>query len=207
VTHRLLDLAALGSRARYQLLTSLVVPRPIAWISTRGASGHANLAPFSYFMAVSAEPPLIAVSIGARGGQPKDTLRNIRETGAFCVNVVSEAFLEPMNASAGDYAPEIDEFARAGVVAAPAELVDAPYVAECPAVLECVLYQEVELGGSPNALLIGEVRGVRLADALEPIEGSLRIRTGQLRPVGRLAGDEYALLGEIVALARPQAEQ
>jgi flavin reductase (DIM6/NTAB) family NADH-FMN oxidoreductase RutF len=84
------DTAALTGRERYQLLTSLVVPRPIAWVSTWSGEGRRNLAPFSYFAAISATPFLVSVSIGSRRGEDKDTLRNIRRTGAFCVNVATE---------------------------------------------------------------------------------------------------------------------
>ena len=197
------DPPALSGRERYQLLTSLVVPRPIAWVSTRSAAGARNLAPFSYFAAVSATPMLLSVSIGHRGGVPKDTLRNIRETGVFCVNVATEAQLAQMNETSGDYAPEVDEFARAGLGAARGEVVDAPYVDGCPAVFECRLFKEVELDGAPNTLVIGEVVRVHLSDDVPLAPGTLCADTAALRPVGRLWGDLYALVGEMPALRRP----
>ena len=202
----ILDTAALSNRERYQLLTSLVVPRPIAWVSTRSAAGARNLAPFSYFAAISATPFLVSISIGSRRGEPKDTLRNIRETGVFCVNVVTEAQLAQMNATSGEYGPEVDEFERAGLAAAQAESVDAPYVADCPAVLECRVFKEVELEGSENTLVIGEVLRVRLADDLPMIAPTLIADSVALRPVGRLWGDLYALLGDTPALSRPPAD-
>lgn len=200
---RVLHTAGLSGRERYQLLTSLVVPRPIAWVSTRSADGRRNLAPFSYFAALSATPFLVGVSVGHRGGAPKDTLRNARETGAFCVNVVTEGQLSVMNETSGEYPPEVDEFERAGLASAEAESVDAPYVAGCPAVLECRLFKEVELEGAPNTLLIGEVLGVRLSAALRLVEGTYFAHTESLRPVARLWGDLYSLVGETPALARP----
>ncbi|HEX2076645.1 MAG TPA: flavin reductase family protein [Longimicrobium sp.] len=197
------DTAALTSRERYQLLTSLVVPRPIAWVSTRSPEGERNLAPFSYFAAVAATPFLVSVSIGSRGGVEKDTLRNIRATGAFCVNVATEPQLEAMNDTAGEYGPEVDEFAHAGLAAAQAESVDAPYVADCPAVLECRVFKVVELDGAPNTLVIGEVLRVRLADAVPLAPGTRFADTAALRPVGRLWGDLYATIGKMPALKRP----
>ena len=131
---RTADVSALE---RYQLLTSLVVPRPIGWLSTVNRSGAPNLAPFSYFAALASTPMLVGASIGFRRGEPKDTLVNIRESGAFCVNVVTEEQLEAMNLTSGDYLPDVDEFRVAGLPMARAELVDAPYVESCPAVLEC----------------------------------------------------------------------
>lgn len=138
----------LTGRERYGILTSLVVPRPIGWISTHSADGIPNVAPFSFFTALSSSPPLVGASIGFRKGEPKDTLRNIRETGAFCVNVCSESLLEAMNLSSGEYPPSVDEISLAGLTAAMGEVVDAPWVAESPAVLECEVFREVELGES-----------------------------------------------------------
>ena len=197
------DTRALGGRERYQLLTSLVVPRPIAWVSTRSPAGQRNLAPFSYFAAVSATPFLVSVSIGSRAGVDKDTLRNIRDTGAFCINLATEPQLAQMNETSGEYGPETDEFEAAGLESAEAELVDAPYVASCPAVLECRVHQVVELEGSPNTLVIGEVLRVHLDDRIPLAPGTLFADTAALRPVGRLWGDLYATIGDMPALRRP----
>jgi flavin reductase (DIM6/NTAB) family NADH-FMN oxidoreductase RutF len=198
------DTAALSARERYQLLTSLVVPRPIAWVSTRSAGGARNLAPFSYFAAVSNTPFLVSVSIGSRGEVEKDTLRNIRQTGAFCINVATEPQLAQMNETAGEWSPEVDEFDRAGLEAAEAESVDAPYVASCPAVLECRPFRIVELEGSPNTLVIGEVLRVRLADDIPLAPGTLSADTAALRPLARLWGDLYATIGDMPSLPRPK---
>ena len=202
----IIDTHAVSARERYQLLTSLVVPRPVAWVSTRGANGQPNLAPFSYFAAVSPTPFLVSVSIGSRAGVPKDTLRNIVETGAFCVNVATENQLAEMNETSGEWPPEVNEFERAGVPLAEAESVDAPYVANCPAVLECRLFKVVELEGSPNTLVIGEVLRVRLSDEIPLHPGTFFADTSALRPVARLWGDLYSLVGEMPSLARPAAD-
>jgi len=194
----------LSPRERYHLLTSLVVPRPIGWISTQSPEGVPNLAPFSYFAALSASPLLVGASIGLRRGDPKDTLRNIRSTGAFCVNVVSEDLLEKMNATSGEYPPEVDEFALVGLTPVQGEAVDAPWVREAPAVLECTLFREVELGEAPNVLVIGEVRLVHLSRSLAMVPGTWAVEPRSLRPVARLGGDRYALLGEVREIPRPK---
>lgn len=195
----------LANRDRYQLLTSLVVPRPIAWISSRSPGGVPNLAPFSYFAALAATPMLVGVSIGSRRGVLKDSLRNIQETGVFCINVVTEHHLAAMNESSGNHPPEVDEFEIAGVEIAEAERVQAPYVADCPAVFECRLHQEVEL--APGAVLvIAEVVGVRLSPELSRVPGTYSVDPAALRPVGRLGGELYSLQGEVVALGRPVVE-
>lgn len=201
--HRMLKSDELENRARYQLLTSLVVPRPIGWVSSRSPEGIANLAPFSYFVALSATPMLVGVSIGSRRGSPKDTLTNIRRSGAFCVNVVTEKHLDAMNESSGEHPPDIDEFAIAGVNAAEAELVAAPYVADCPAVFECRTYKEVELGSESNILLIGEVVATRIDSRIDFVPGTHLVDPADLRPVARLGGEMYAFLGQISSLSRP----
>lgn len=197
-----LEVGTLESRDRYQLLTSLVVPRPIAWVSTRSSAGVANLAPFSYFTALSPSPMLLGISIGLRKGSPKDSLANIRESGGFCVNVVTERHLAAMNESSGEHPPDIDEFTVAGLVAREAELVDAPYVAGCPAVFECRLFREMDLG--PNTVfVVGEVVGVHLEPGIEFVQGTHMVDAEDLRPVARLGGEGYAFLGEISKLSRP----
>jgi flavin reductase (DIM6/NTAB) family NADH-FMN oxidoreductase RutF len=193
----------LTSRERYGILTSLVVPRPIGWISTHSAEGIPNVAPYSFFTALSSSPPLVGASIGFRKGEPKDTLRNIRETGAFCVNVCSEDLLEAMNLSSGEYPPSVDEISLAGLTAVMAEAVDAPWVGEAPAVLECELFKEVELGKAANVFVIGEVKAVHYSRSLQLLPGTWAADPASLRPVGRLGADRYFLPGEIRILKRP----
>lgn len=202
IRHRVISTANTDGRGRYQLLTSLVVPRPIGWVSTRGEDGTLNLAPFSFFSAISPSPMLISLSIGTKGGQAKDSLRNIRDQEAFCVNVVTEGHLDAMNQTAASLPPDQDEFAVTGLPVAAAESVDAPYVANCPAVLECRLFKDVDLHGT-GSLIIGEVLAVRLDPALAVIEGSEYVDSTALRPVGRLWGSAYTLLGEVKILERP----
>ncbi len=192
------------ARTRYELLTSLVVPRPIAWVSTYGAGGARNLAPFSYYAALSASPMLVGVSVGHRNGVPKDTLVNVRARRAFCINVVPEAMLEPMNATSADVPPGVDEFELAGLEVGASERVDAPYVAGAPAVLECTLEREVDLGEAPNTLIIGRVVGVLLDEGLPFLEGTHQVDPSALRPVGRLSGGGYALPGPVRVLPRPR---
>jgi len=204
VASRVVETRVLSNRERYQLLTTLVVPRPIGWISSYSAEGVRNLAPFSYFAAFSATPMYVGVSVGQRRTGPKDTLANVRSTRAFCVNVVTERHLEAMNATSADYPPEVDEFEAAGLEPAEADHVHAPYVADCPAVLECALLKEVELEGAANTLLIAEVMAVRLAPELSGEIGSRVVPPELLRPVGRLGSADYALPGEVRHLPRPR---
>lgn len=197
------DPAELDGRRRYQLLTSLVVPRPIGWLGTRSGEGRDNLAPFSYFAALSASPMLVGISVGHRAGGPKDSLRNIRETEGFTVNVVDEPHLASMNASSIDAPHGFDEFDSAGLERAEATLVNAPFVASAPAMFECRLEREVDLGAAPNTLIIGRVVRIRLRRTLLRVEGTDYVDTTALRPVGRLWGAAYLLGGEVRELPRP----
>ena len=200
----LIDPSTVTARERYELMTSLVVPRPIGWISTWSENGVANLAPFSYFGALSVTPMLVGVSIGHRKTGPKDSLANLRSRGAFCVNVVSKPFLEAMNATSAEVGPDVDEFELAGLTAAASERVDAPYVEGGPAILECEVRKEVDLDGAPNTLVIAEVVGVRIDASLPLEDGTLTVDPESLKPVGRLAGGSYALPGVVKRIPRPR---
>lgn len=177
----------------YRLLTGLVVPRPIAWVSTVAADGVRNVAPHSYFMLVSHEPPHVAFSSTA----VRDTLTNIRARGEFVVNVVTADLVERMNLTATDFPPGEDEFDWAGLAGAPAARVAVPRVAQARAHLECRLAREVPVGDA--TLVIGEVLHVHV-DPLVWRDG--RVDPALLDPVGRLAGTGYARLGEIFTLPR-----
>src|SRR5213082_3366528 len=136
----------------YKLLISSVVPRPIAWVSSVDAAGVRNLAPFSYFMAITDDPPTIAFSSSFRGAGTdgkKDTLRNVEATREFVVNVVDDALAEPMNLTSGDYPPEVDEFAVTGLTAAASAKVKPPRVADAPISMECRLVRIIPVGNAP----------------------------------------------------------
>ena len=190
-SHRPFDPATLSGQERYQLLTSLVVPRPIGWISTWSAEGVANLAPFSFFAALAASPMLVGVSVGHRPEGPKDA-------------VVTAPLLEAMNATSAEVPPGVDEFVLAGLERAVSRVVDAPYVARAPAVLECRVTQEVELHGAPNTLVIGRVAGILVDPRLPMVDGTLCVEPGALGPVGRLWGAAYAMPGAIRIIPRPR---
>ncbi|MEZ4422856.1 MAG: flavin reductase family protein [Gemmatimonadota bacterium] len=201
---RILDTESLSSRARYDLLTSLVVPRPIGWISTASAARVPNLAPYSFFAALSASPMLVGIAIGARrGGALKDSLSNLRARPWFCVNVVTVDQLERMNRTAADLPPETSEFDFGGSALSWPTDVEAPFVADCPAVLVCRLEREIGLEPSTSTLVIGRVTEVRLDPDLELEPDSYRVSPRALPVVGRLGGNAYVLPGPIQELARP----
>ncbi len=199
---RLLRAHELSGKGRYQLLTSLVVPRPIGWLSTREPGGAPNLAPFSFYTALASSPMLVGVSIGLRDSGPKDTLHNLRRSGAFCVNVVGESLLEVMNVTAAEFGPEVDEASHVGLTLAEGSVVDAPYVVEAPAVLECALYEELRLDEASTDFVIGRVEAVHLSEELRMVPGTRYVDPETFRPVGRLHGRAYGMLGEVRFLHR-----
>lgn len=172
---------------------AIVAPRPIAWISTQG-NGRRNLAPYSFFNAVSYEPPQVMFSSTG----VKDTLRNIEATGVFCVNMPGLAQFEAMNATST--AQDVDEFAHAGVASAECAEIDCPRVADAPAALECRLEQLVSLRGG-STMVIGEVVGVHLR---EDVMRDGRLDARAYTPITRLGYHDYAAITELFAKDRPQ---
>ena len=173
----------------YKLLIGSIVPRPIALVSTISPDGNANLAPFSFFTAISSNPPLICFCPGPRasGGPRKDTLRNISMTREFVVNIVSEDIAEAMNLTSGEYPPEVDEFQLAGLTPVPSLAVRPPRVAESPVNMECTLRLAIEFSEEPGGgnLIIGDIARIHVAD---DIVDNFRIDPDKLRAIGRMGG-------------------
>jgi flavin reductase (DIM6/NTAB) family NADH-FMN oxidoreductase RutF len=206
------DPTVIDSAAMYKLLIGSVVPRPIAWVSSVDAAGVRNLAPFSYFMAITHDPPTIAFSSGPRGAEigggvrgKKDTLHNVEATREFVVNVVDDALAEAMNVTSGDYAADVDEFEKAGLQAAPSVRVRAPRVAAAPVSMECRLAQIIPVGNLPHHLIVGQIVHMHVRDdVFDPATGRLDMH--RLKPVGRLAGHLYTHVHEIFEMKRPAVD-
>jgi flavin reductase (DIM6/NTAB) family NADH-FMN oxidoreductase RutF len=186
-------------------LNALVAPRPIAWVSTLSATGVPNLAPFSYFNAFSADPPVVGFAPNAKeGGGAKDSLVNVRALGEFTVSIVTAELATVMNETSRAVPHDVNEFELAGVRAAPSRLVGPPRVAASPAALECVVADILELptrpGGRASHLVIGEVVGIHIDDAV--------IRDGRvdplaLRQLSRLGYFDYASVEGVFEMLRP----
>lgn len=193
-----LDPAELGARPFYKLLTSVVVPRPIAWVSTRSAAGVDNLAPHSFFTVSCVDPPMVQfTSVGV-----KDSLVNVRETGEFVVCLATEALFEQVNASGTDFPRGVSEFAAVGLTAEPSARVGPPRVAESPVALECRLERDIVLGDS--TVVIGRVVHAAVAAEVfdgDPHDGGLPA-IGRLRPLARLGRDEWSTVGEVLEITR-----
>jgi flavin reductase (DIM6/NTAB) family NADH-FMN oxidoreductase RutF len=196
----ILDPSALTPGEVYRFMIGVVVPRPIAFVSTVNAEGRFNVAPFSYFNAITNQPPLLGISINSRRGQPKDTLRNIREVGEFVVNTVDEALAARMVHTSGDWPEDVDEFALTGLTPVPSDRVRPPRVGESPVAMECRLHRVIELG---NAwFVVGEMLRAHVKDEVLT-DGKVDVT--KLRPLGRLGGDGYSVVREPIEMPRPRA--
>ena len=192
------------------ILTGVVVPRPIAFVSTISTDGVVNLAPYSFFNAVAYNPPTVVFSSSrkAAGWQDKrkDTLTNIEETGEFVVNVVVDDIAAAMNATAAEYPSDVSEFVIAGLTEAPSEVVKAPRVLESPVNMECRLSQIVNIGEQPHqhGLVIGEIVRMHLReDVLYEGPNGYRVNHQALQPTGRLSGNAYCRTDDVYELIRP----
>jgi flavin reductase (DIM6/NTAB) family NADH-FMN oxidoreductase RutF len=187
----------------YKLLTGTVIPRPIGWISTIDAGGINNLAPFSYFNAVGEDPPHVMFSTVRTGNKNKDTLNNVLLNKQFVVNIVTEELAERMNTTSGLFPPEVDEFEVAGLTPIASEMVLPKRVGECLVTFECEMVHHYFLEGHKNggaAVIIGRVLLMHVDDSV--LQENFRIDLEKYRPVARLAGSNYAKLGEIFSIKR-----
>lgn len=184
----LFDFATLPAPDRYKLLTSTVVPRPIAWVVSLSSQGRLNAAPYSFFNVFSDDPPLVCIGIGGVApGQPKDTAANIRGTGEFVVNLVPAALMQAMHVTAIDFDPSVDELAEAGLTTLPSSKVTPPRIAESPVALECVTEQVVALGQA-RSLVMGRVVAMHVRDDAVLDRARCHIDTPGLDLVGRVHG-------------------
>lgn len=203
--HRTIDPARVPWVEVYRRLTDVVVPRPIAWVSSVDGMGRPNLAPFSFFTVVSSNPPYLAFSPhrSGRTGARKDTLRNIEETGQFVVAVVTEAAAARANATAALLPHGDSEFEYAGVAGAPAEVVKPALVADSPVNMECELVEIRTYGeeGGAGSLVVGRVVRMHLADELFGKDGA--VAPERLRAVGRMGGSFWVDTRGVFPMERP----
>lgn len=182
------DFTEIPPQECYKLLVSTVTPRPIAWVVSQDARGQINAAPFSFFNAFSGDPPVIGVGIGSTPvANPKHTRANIRETGQFTVNLVSEENAEQMNVTAVDFEPGVNELEKAGLTTLPSVRVKPPRIAESPVSMECELMQIVELGPD-NGLVLGRVVMMHVRDDAVIDAQKHYIDTPKLKLIARMHG-------------------
>jgi len=183
----LFDFKEIPGKECYKLLVSTVTPRPIAWVVSQDAKGLLNAGAFSFFNAFSGDPAVVAIGMGNhKPGRPKDSLVNIRETGQFVVNLVSEENAEQMNITAIEFESDVDELEQAGLTTLPSVRIKPPRIAESPVAMECELMQIVDLG--QTGLVLGRVLAMHVRDGLVLDAASHYIDTPKLRLIGRMHG-------------------
>lgn len=193
-----------SERENYKLMIGSIIPRPIAFVTSLTEEGVLNAAPYSYFTIVTANPPMVAISVQRKQGVRKDTSRNAIATGAFVVHISDESYIEQINQTAAMLPPDESEVALTGLTPIPSEKIAVPGIAEASIRMECVLEQVIPLGGTEDApaadLIIGRVVQFHIAESLYE-NGHIDPRG--LKPVSRLAGNSYARLGEQFSMDRP----
>lgn len=200
-----IDPKQLSAKENYKFLTGSIIPRPVAFVTTKTKEGIVNAAPFSYFNVVSSTPPLISISVQRVNGEPKDTARNAMEAGEFVVHISDETYVEAINKTAASLPPDESEVELAHLTPVDSTKIGVPGLKEASIRFECVLERSIPLGGSEESpacdLLIGEIVQYHINEDLYE-DG--RIDAAGLKPVSRLAGNNYSKLGEIFTLERPK---
>ena len=192
-----IDPAYLDAETAYRLITGVVVPRPIAWVTTLSANGVLNLAPFSAFMFVSPKPPMLAISVGRKGGIYKDTAQNILNNEEYVVHIADSSLMNAVHESSTEHPPDVSEVDELGLATLPGERIKVPRLAAAPIAMECRFRQCLEFGETRSRLIVGEVLVFHIRDGL--LQNG-KIETEALDPIARIAGPRYAKLGEIVTL-------
>lgn len=192
-----IDPAYLDAETAYRLITGVVVPRPIAWVTSLSATGVLNLAPFSAFTFVSPKPPMLAISVGRKGGIYKDTAQNILNNEEYVVHIADSSLMTAVHESSTEHPPDVSEVEELRLSTLPGERIKVPRLAAAPVAMECRFRQCLEFGETRSRLIVGEVLVFHIRDGLL---NNGKIETEALDPIARIAGPRYARLGEIVTL-------
>ncbi|WOH54636.1 flavin reductase family protein [Bradyrhizobium sp. sBnM-33] len=193
----LIDPAYLDAETAYRLITGVVVPRPIAWVTSLSSGGVLNLAPFSAFTFVSPKPPMLAISVGRKGGIYKDTAQNILNNEEYVVHIADSSLMTAVHESSTEHPPDVSEVEELRLSTLPGERIKVPRLAAAPIAMECRFRQCLEFGETRSRLIVGEVLVFHIRDSLL---NNGKIETEALDPIARIAGPRYAKLGEIVTL-------
>ncbi|WP_441228510.1 flavin reductase family protein [Tardiphaga sp. 20_F10_N6_6] len=192
-----IDPAELGAEKAYRLLTGIVVPRPIAWVTSLSQAGTVNLAPFSAFTFVSPKPPMLAISVGRKSGVYKDTARNILDREEYVIHIADSPLMSAVHESSAEHPPEVSEVEVLGLEMTPSDHIGVPRLTAAPIAMECRFRQCLEFGDTRSRLIVGEVVAFHIKDDLL---ANGKIETESLDPIARIAGPRYARLGEIFTL-------
>jgi len=188
---------SLDPESTYKLLTGVIVPRPIAWVSSMSADQVLNLAPFSCFTFVSNKPPMIGINVGRKAGTRKDTAANITARGEFVVQIPDESMINDVHLSAVEHPADISEVEFLGLATAESDLIAVPRLRDVPVSLECRLHSVTEYGDTGAEFIVGEIVAFHIRDGLL-VDG--KIETTVMQPIARIGGPNYASLGRITRM-------
>lgn len=203
----ILDFQKLDAPQRYFQVIQTLIPRPVAWVLSENKAGDYNLAPFSYFTAVCAEPPIVMISVGMKGeSEFKDTRRNIEARNRFVIHIADRPLLEAMNATSATLPAGESEVTQQGLQLADFGGFEVPRLKDAKIAYGCALYEMQEIGAGPQTLIFGEIEQLYIDESiLEPREdGRIKVDAARLDPVARLGAGEYGFLTDITRLARPK---
>jgi flavin reductase (DIM6/NTAB) family NADH-FMN oxidoreductase RutF len=192
-----IDPSDYGAEHVYRLMTGIVVPRPIAWVTSLSAAGVLNLAPFSAFTFVSQKPPMLAISVGRKGNIFKDTAHNILATEEYVIHIADTPLMEAVHESSAEHPSDVSEVETLGLETLPGEKIAVPRLAAPPVAMECRFRQCLEFGELRSRLIVGEVVMIHIRDGLV---SNGKVETAALDPIARIGGPRYAKLGDIVTL-------
>ncbi|WP_422137585.1 flavin reductase family protein [Endozoicomonas sp. ALC020] len=199
-----LNVEEMSDTQAYHLLTQTVIPRPVAWVLTANEEGDFNLAPFSFFTAISSNPPLIMFSVGSKpSGEIKDTRRNILRSRSFVVHIAPSSLAEEMTETARTLDYGQSELERIHLTTNNDWQQSLPRLSECDIALYCQLYEYQEIGKNKQGLVFGEIKQAYLSDKVASKGERLVIDATQVDPISRLGGNDYAALGKIITIQRP----
>ncbi len=204
-----IDLNELSPGQIYAIMTQALIPRPIAWVLSENADASYNLAPFSYFTGISSRPPLLMLSIGKKpDGTPKDTLANIEARTDFVVHIAHREQMVPLNESSAVYSAGVSEVDELGLELVELKGSRLPRLAGCRLAMVCQLYQIIEMGEVPQALIFGRINSIYVDDAVGGVDagGRYKIDADKLDPLARLGVGEYSGFGEVMPLGSPNID-
>ncbi|PWJ21627.1 flavin reductase family protein [Jannaschia seohaensis] len=206
MTHRAIRFADLTARQAYKVMIGTIVPRPIAWVTTRSPEGVINAAPYSFFNCLSADPPILALGVENKPDRRfKDTAWNIRSTEVFTVNICDVANVVPMAATAAPFPPEVDELAKAGLTAAPGEVIDCPRIAEAPVAFECRRHVSIAVSGA-REIVLGRIEMAHIReDIIDP--DTYYSDATRLDAIGRMGGEGYCTTRDLFDLPTPSVAE
>ena len=203
-----IDPLSLPWKSVYKILIGSVVPRPIGWITSISPEGRPNLAPFSFFNVVCGNPPHVLFCPMIRGTdqEPKDTLHNVRSSGEFVVNIVTEGLAQAMNLTSTELPADVDEFEFSGLSTQASTAVRPPRVAESPVHFECKVATIIDIGDQPGSgsVVIGRVLHIHVRE--DVMIGTDKIDLEKLKPIGRLAGSDYCRVTDLFQMIRPPSQ-